>query len=277
MNCVFRKNYFFLLSLCFSINFSLAVRAADLNIQDAEVLYEMREQDLSNALKAAEIYKRIAAKETSPIAKAENLVKQASSLYFFALWTLDNSVKLKWHQVGEEASLAAAKIYSEQGDSEGEATSYAWAGDNLSGWVMGSLSESGAMGVFRVMFKVPILTSYMQKIEDLGQMHVNQYAHHRILGTTIFVLPWPKGDKPRGLSLLKEANEQTLSTSFGISQFGPNVIAYALMLMDRGDKVQAKDLLSKFVAISDYQKYNEDRIPDTKREQGVAKKILLKL
>jgi hypothetical protein len=235
--------------------------------EEATQLFDTRGENYSNALKAAEMYGQLATTESEGSSKAEALMHQSESLYYYAFTVPDNNEKKKWHKVGEDVAMDAAKLYNHDGDKELEALGYSWAGAHLGQWGL-------ANGILASLFKVPTLKSYMAKIEELGQNPVNSYGHHRVLGRLLFKLPWPQGDKAKSLGLFKEAFEKTMSKDFGVSTYGLNVVYYAEALIDSGDKALAKDILAKFVAITDYQSYNETRIPETKAEQKEAKDLL---
>ena len=114
----------------------------------------------------------------------------------------------------------------------------------------------------------------MGYIVDLGEKEVSGYGVNRILGRIEYVLPWPTGDKKKSLQLLEEAFNETIHEDFGISDYSLNVLYYAESLIYENQKEKAKDILNKLIAIEDYESYNSERIPETKKDQEKAKQIL---
>ena len=170
-------------------------------------------------------------------------------------------------EVGEEVSLKAASIFKNEGDNENVALSYFWAGAHLGKWGI-------ANGILASLFKVKSMRKYIDQIKNNDGKELLSFGYNRLLGRLLFKLPWPKGDKKEALRLAKEGFENTINEDFGVSEHGLNNIYYAQSLIAAGNKGLAKNILTKFVSITNYEDFNSERMPETKTEQALARKLL---
>ena len=249
----------------------MTVPAWSMSFDEAESLWETRGENVINALSASKMYGELAKTEASgSYERAEVLLLQTEALFFYADASASLELKKKYHKIGEDIALNAVRIFEREGDSENTSLSYFWAGAHLGKWGI-------ANGVLASLFKVKKVREYIDGIKDNDGEELMAFGYNRLLGQLLFKLPWPKGDKKKALRLAKEGFENTINEDFGVSEHGLNNLYYAESLIAAGKKGLARKILSKFVAITNYEDFNSERIPETKSEQAKARKILANL
>jgi hypothetical protein len=235
---------------------------------EAESLWEGRGENVVKALEASDMYKALSNTEVAgSYEQAEALLLQTETLFFYADASSNIDVKKKFHGLGEDIALRAGGMFKNLGDDENLALSYFWAGAHLGKWGL-------ANGVLASLFKVKKLMKHIAVIKNAGGQELMSYGYNRLLGRLFFKLPWPKGDKKEALRLAKEGYEKTINEDFGVSEHGLNNIYYAEYLIQSGNKAEAKRILKSFVAITNYEDFNSERMPETKIEQATARKLL---
>ena len=121
------------------------------------------------------------------------------------------------------------------------------------------------------------MRKYIDAIKKNDGQELMAFGYNRLLGRLLFKLPWPKGDKKEALRLSKEGFVNTINEDFGVSEHGLNNLYYAESLIAAGNKNKAREILSKFEMIRNYEDFNSERIPETKTEQDLARKMLRSL
>jgi hypothetical protein len=273
--------------------FSLSLTPAwslDFSIEDAHKTFRSRGTSgaaLEKANTAADMYGQLY-KEALELGVDDNYLAelklfQSASSYYYAEHTTDLEKKKTGHRQGWDQALEAVKVLTVNGkptspklpeNTRTLARAHYWTGANMGKWGL-------ANGILNSLRQWPELRETMGHIETLGAKDVESYGANRILGWAYFKLPFPLGDKSKSLELLSEAAKKTTDAAFGITNHSTNLLYLAQILIARGDEAQAKELLTKFVAVGKDEatlaKYNDERIPETKEEIEEAKKILEKL
>lgn len=257
------------------------------SIEEAQDLFSSRDynpQGIANAKSSADMYAQLASTTTDPGQKAELLTLQSASLYFVGDASTNNSEKIKYHLQGKDVALSAAAILEKRhGEAKEEAfketlaRSYFWFGANMARW-------GEANGILSSLGQWPTVQRYMEYIIEMGQAHVEYYGANRVLGRAYYKLPFPLGSNRKSLAYLEEAFNQTLDDGGDVSLHALNVIYYADTLIAIGgsaNREKARQILTKFIEKTKDQEaidqYNPDRIPETRREVGLAKDVLDRL
>ena len=246
----------------------ISVPAWSMSYDEAESLWETRGENITNAFSASKMYGSLAnTEEAGSYERGEALLLQTEALFFYADTSSNIDTKKKFHKAGEEVALKAVRIFKSEGDDENTALSYFWAGAHLGKWGI-------ANGILASLFKVKTMRKYIDQIKNNDGKELLSFGYNRLLGRLLFKLPWPKGDKKEALRLAKEGFESTINEDFGVSEHGLNNIYYAQSLIAAGNKGLAKSILTKFVNIRNYEDFNSERMPETKTEQALARKLL---
>lgn len=234
--------------------------AAKLKLEDAKKAYAERadlkkvEEGLTattDALKEAE----------DKDLKYDILVLTSKLHYSKGMQTAGDEKKVDIFEAGRAAAEAARKL----GD---HADAFYWEAANLARWgeakgVLQALAKKNDL--LKLLAAVPEKTS-----RDGGEGEKFEgYGSARISGRIYFKLPAFAGGNPeKALELLKSAYE-------GAKDYGLNINYYAEALYAADDvekKKEAKKILDAFLK-ENPEKYNLNRIPETKQEYADAKKL----
>ncbi len=240
-------------------------------VEIAEGLYEIRGENVKNAVAAAKVYGELAHAALEKSEKAKLFYRQSEATYYVGNKATDNGVKEKIHKTGYEYSQKVISLLEGNVDDFEEeetlALAYFFYGANLGKW-------AEARGVSSSLGRAGELKETMQKIIDLGQEEIENYGAHRVLGRAFFKLPFfAGGSDKKAEKFLKEAFENTLSDDGEVSVHGLNNLYYAEVLEKRNKKARACEILNSFSKQS-FETLLETRIPETKEEIEAAKKMI---
>jgi hypothetical protein len=251
--------------------------------ETAESLFKARDLDtvgVKKALDAANLFYKAGQSESDMDQKVLCLTKSAEALYFYADNNSDNKIKIKYFLQAANYAMEAAKPLEAKpgkvkvaGKEAALATAYYWFGASKARW-------AEANGVLNSLTEWPTVKEYMNYIiKDLKQASLISYGANRILGKAYMKLPWPMGSKDWSYDYLKEAFDNTSANDpDGISNYGINVLFYAEILVEKGDKDLAREILNILISKeSNLEAYNADRIPESKKEIREAKDLLKKI
>jgi hypothetical protein len=260
-----------------TLSLVLSIGAFAQTATEAEALYKARANSRSGgqtALKAAEMYVKVAAAATTDLEKATNLTKSAQAYYYAGEHTDGNKDERKaLHLIGVDKAEAATALLEGKAATAEEfkqlALSYYRTGSNLGKW-------AEANGIASSLGKWPTLKSLMKKIIDLdggAYKYVESYGANRILGRAYYKLPAPLGSKKKAFNYLNEAFENTKEGK-EISTSSINIIYFADLLIATDKEDQAEEILTQLVEVTNYSEYNAVRVPETKEDQAIAQQTL---
>jgi hypothetical protein len=247
---------------------SLTATANDITL--AESLYQQRGSDLQNALKAASVYQTLAAQASSATEKAKMHLRESEAIYYAAVETTDNRLKISRHEEGQTAATKGINLLIQSegqprqaSDRELLAELYYYYGANLGKW-------GEARGVIISLSRWPELKKVTQFVMDLSAP-VQWYGGNRIMGRAFLKVPFESSSE--GLALLEEAYKKTLMTKYDVTtSVNATTTLYYLEGLKKLDRVNefCTTYLEfyNFSELSDEQKaeFNSSLIPETKRE-----------
>lgn len=248
------KNLIFIGAIALSLN----VFAND--VDTAIELFEIRGENVNNALEASKIYGTLAASEEDQEEKGILLNGQAEALYYVGSQAKEDSDKVPVFKKSYEIAEQAIKtLLAAEGDEEALASAYFWHAAGL-----GKYGE--AKGIASSIGKLPELKASSRAILNMGGMeYVQEYGAHRILGRMYFKVPkLLGGSKKKALAFAKEAFENTLSDDGKVSVHGLNNLYYADTLK-KNNKAEACRVLKDF-SEQDSETLLDTRIPETAKE-----------
>lgn len=193
------------------------------SVENAQSLYGKRGQPAEDredswALRAANMYERLAVAESDTTIKAELFTRASEALY----WDGDeahqsNSEKEKLHKKGYEIAVKACELLSQETCGGNEKTDLKdnqkraladanyWYGANLGKW--GKLQSKWVQAK-----NWPILRKAMNEIFKLGQDDIQNFGADRILGRAYYKLPSMFGGLSASRTHLQRAYDNTLFT-----------------------------------------------------------------
>jgi len=257
---VFKNIGLSLLTLCVLTGTALS-NDFTMFVGEGKILYLEREDDAkaADALEKFEEALKIASTDDE---KYEAQIWLARTYYYRGTAAPDKKDKKKLHLAGRDHADAATKLNRKGADG------WWFYGINLGKW-------AEANGIRKSISEKTNITNAMKRLLRIDETH-DSYGPHRTLGRLFFKLPGILGgDKKKAYTHLKLAYDNAPSNS-------KNAVFYGEILISRGEKAEARNVLEALLAVQAITFYNDknpelDRVGETKMDQEAARKLMKKL
>ena len=247
---------------------TLSLNAFANDVDTAEELYDLREENVENAVKAGEIYGTLAGVEEDLNTKADLIYNQARAVYYVGSVTEDKDQKLEIFKRCYKIAETGMKLIGDEPEDYDQEELWAkntfYFGAGLAKW-------GETKGPVAAIGKWPKLRDTMESIISKGFADLEEYGANRILGRAYYKIPKIMGGSmKKSLKYLSEAFEESLADDAEVSTHGLNNLFYADVLKSTGDKEKACTILKTFIE-QDPELLLDTRIPETKKEIEEAK------
>lgn len=243
---------------------AIALQTQAATIQDANNTYNMRGQDINNAMKAADLYATLADQAATKLEKAQMLTLQGLAIYFYAERIKSESQKENLHKKAFEIADIAIKLINKEGTRFGStasdssaATKSALAEAHYTSAInMGKWAE--ARGVLASLGQWGNMKKHLDAV-FLNDETVASYGAYRTQGRAWLKLPFTHGgSKKKSLKDLKYAYDNTLNEDYGTSENSTTTLFYLDTLVAR--KVRGDQFCDVYFGMSDLQDLSDEEI-----------------